>query len=103
MLAAQREALQVGQVLAAVQVADQDLPDVPVVLEGEQLLSIDDPLRGLLADEEVALTADDGQQLVVLVLVGAERLDAVQQLVVVQCQPALFRSILLRSLHPVVA
>ena len=88
--AADRQALQVRQVLPAREVPDQDLPDVPVLLEREQLRAVADPLGGLLSHEEVTVAADYLEQPLVLLLLGPECLDAMQQLVVVQGQPALF-------------
>ncbi len=62
--------------------------------------AVADPLGGLLAHEEVAIAADHLQQPLVLVLLGAEGLDAMQQLVVVQRQPALRRRVLVGPLVP---
>jgi hypothetical protein len=73
---------------------------VTVVLEGKEQAAVADPLRRLLADEEVAVALHDPHELVVCVLLGTQGLDAMQELVVREGQPALLGGFLVGSLLP---
>jgi hypothetical protein len=82
------ELLEVLDVRLAAHLTHEDLADVPVPREGLQPLGVADALGGLLPDEEVAAAPDDGEQVLVVRVVRGQRLDAEDELVVRQCQPA---------------
>ena len=58
MAAADRQPLEVGQVLAPRQVAHEDLADVAVVLEGDIITARDDPFIPYKAIESAKLSAN---------------------------------------------
>ncbi len=64
------EPLEVLDVRVPAHLAHQDLSDVTVALERLQPLGVPDPLRGLLADEEVAAAPHDVEEVLVLGVVG---------------------------------
>jgi hypothetical protein len=76
-------------------VADQDLADVPVVLEAIEEPRLADLLGRFLADEEVATAGHHLEQALVLVGAHLDGLDAVQEIVVVEDR-ASFRAALPR-------
>ena len=59
-----------------------------VARERLQPLRVADPLGRLLADEEVAAAPDDGEEVVVVGVIGGQRLDPEDEIVVRQRQPA---------------
>jgi len=69
--------------------ANEDLADVAVVRVLLEQARVADLLGGLLADEEVAIAANDLEQGLVGLFPGHGGLHLIQQIVVVQGEPAL--------------
>src|SRR5262249_25325081 len=81
--------LEIGDVGRARHLPDQDLADVPVRGEGLEQLGVADLLRRLLPDEEVAVALQHfDERLVLVVWAVAQRLDLVEQVVVLQGEPS---------------